>query len=344
MSPSTPFRVVIVDDSAFFAMRLANRMTQRGWEVSARLSSGLAAVHEIPHLNPDLVVMDLVMPGMNGIATLQVLRKTWQGPIVMMSAYSDEAMRNTWLALDAGAQDFVAKPGPGQSLDDMLDHLVSYREDERPRGEPVVGRSSLCRAGVRNRKVRAVVIGASTGGPKAVSLLCAAIKETPRVPIFIVQHMPAGFTRSFAERLAGVLGSPVFEAAPDGTRMPLKTAPVVVAAGGFHLRVSATECWAEPGDRRNGVIPSVDVTLVDVATAFGAESAAVIVTGMGSDGAEGARAVRQAGGTVVVESKESALVWGMPGVVAERGDADAIWPLPEIGHWLSQVVTRNHGS
>ncbi len=338
---SGPTTVVIVDDSPFFRYQLGTRLNRRGWRIAASLTSGEEAVQKIPDINPQLVLMDVVMPGIDGMETVRKLRKTWSGPIVMMSAHSDQGIRNTWKALDAGANDFVAKPGAGEDVDHMIDQIVERLKSvgRRPtlvRDEPAEASLEVGTAGIR-----LLVIGASTGGPKALSYLFQTMgKQRPAIPVLVVQHMPGNFTRSFAERLAGLLGSPVIEAPPDGSSIPLQSAPVVVAAGGLHLRVTAHACWAEPGERRHGVIPSVDVTLFDAVEAFGGQMASVILTGMGEDGAEGVHQLKQRGGTVVVESRDTALVWGMPGTVAKNGDADAIWPLDRISGWVKKVVTH----
>ena len=339
-SKTRPTTVVIVDDSPFFRYQLGTRLNRRGWRVAASLTSGEDAVQKIPEINPQLVLMDVVMPGMDGMDTVRELRKTWNGPIVMMSAHSDQGIRNTWKALDAGANDFVAKPGAREDVDHMINQIVerlkmvgrgAVRLNDRPAQAPVE---------VRTTGIRLLVIGASTGGPKALSHLFQTLGKPPTIPVLIVQHMPGNFTRSFAERLTGLLGSPVIEAPPDGSSIALQGAPVVVAAGGRHLRVSANACWSEIGERRHGVIPSVDITLFDALEAFGEQLATVILTGMGEDGAEGARQLKRRGGTVVVESQDTALVWGMPGAVAKNGDADAIWPLDRIGVWIKKVSTR----
>lgn len=285
--------------------------------------------------------MDVVMPGLGGMDAVRTLRHHWSGPIVMMSAQSDQGIRDTWRALDAGANDFIAKPSAEHTLDAMVDAIIQ-RFQALPRAIGPSASPSLHAAKIRVAGIRCIVIGASTGGPKALSELFSRLNVAPSIPIFIVQHMPAGFTRSFADRLSTLLASPVIEAPPDGTSVPLTGAPVVVAAGGRHLRVSPIACWCEPGERRHGVIPSVDVTLFDALKVFGKDLAIVILTGMGEDGSEGAHLGHQLGATVVVESKDSALVWGMPGTIANNGDVDAIWPLTRIGAWMREVITAGN--
>lgn len=335
-----PIAVVIVDDSPFFRYQLGTRLNQHGWKVVASLASGEDAVRQVPVINPDLVLMDVVMPGMGGHDAVRALRQEWSGPIVMMSAYSAQGIRETWKALDAGANDFIPKPGSEHPIGSMISVVVERFDALRSASANPLSVTAAPDSNVRTHGLRMVVIGASTGGPRALSYLFGVIPKNPSVPILIVQHMPGGFTRSFAERLSSILGSPVIEAPTDGSTVNLSRAPVIVAAGGKHLRVSAHGCWCEDGERRHGVIPSVDVTVLDAASAFGPDLATVILTGMGQDGAEGAHRARLNGGAVVVESRQSALVWGMPGTVATNGDADAIWSLEQIGSWLKKVVSH----
>ncbi len=337
-------RVVIVDDSIFFRYQLTSRLTRAGWQVEATLPSGEEAVARIPALGPDLVLMDVNMPGMGGMEALRTLRRRWPGPIVMMSALNEAGVRATWEALDAGANDFIAKPDLDRPLDEMVQQVLERGGGIASRHRAGSGPASRAhsREEVRTGNFRAVVIGASTGGPRALSHVLAGWRARPNVPVIIVQHMPPGFTRSFADRLSTILDYPVVESPPDGTPLSLRGAPVVVAAGGRHLRLGAGACWSEEGERRRGVIPSVDVTLLDAAEMYGKSLAVVILTGMGEDGAEGAWACRQRGAAVVVESRESALVWGMPGAVVHQGAADAEWPLGQIRGWLEQVMTHDY--
>lgn len=339
-----PTRVVIVDDSVFFRFQLTTRLTRAGWHIDATLPSGEEAVARIPEIQPDLVLMDVNMPGMGGMEAVRTLRRHWRGPIVMMSADNEAGVRATWEALDAGANDFIAKPDAGRPVDEMVQQILerggSIASRIRTGGALAAGGRAL--GEVRTENFRAVVIGASTGGPRALSHVLAGWRARPAIPIIIVQHMPPGFTRSFADRLSSLLDYPVTESPPDGTPLSLRGAPVVVAAGGRHLRLGAGACWSEAGERRHGVIPSLDVTLLDAAEMYGKSLAVVVLTGMGDDGADGAWACRQRGSAVVVESRESALVWGMPGAVVNKGAADAEWPLGQIGAWLEQVVTHDY--
>jgi two-component system chemotaxis response regulator CheB len=343
--PERTAAVVIVDDSPYFRYQLGTRLRQQGLTVAASLTSGEEAVQQVAAINPDLVLMDIVMPGMSGLDAVKEIRTRWSGPIVMMSAATPRTIQETWHALEAGANDFIAKPDVDHPIDTMIaaimDRLGAIAAARR--GDPQLEAARPASfQDVRSEGFRVLVMGASTGGPRALGRLFESLGRAPAIPILVVQHMPSGFTRSFADRLAAILGSPVVEAPPDGTALSLRGSPIVVAAGGLHLRLGQNSCWAEPGDRRHGVIPSVDVTLLDAARVYGRGTAAVILTGMGEDGAQGARDVRGRGGVVVVESRESALVWGMPGAVVAHAGADAVWPLPDIAEWIDKVVSFPH--
>lgn len=315
----------------------------KGWNVLGTVSSGEDALAQVPRLNPDLVLMDVVMPGMGGIAAVRKLRQDWAGIMIMISGYSQETTRAIWDALDAGANDFLPKP-EGRNLLQMVDMItVRYQAlshdalPDRKKGR----QGDFPRAGqIRGwrRRLDAVVIGASTGGPQTLSRLLRDWPGVPTIPLLIVQHMPAGFTHSFAQRLGERAGFSIQEAPCTGDSVGYRDAPVVVACGGRHLRVGPDRCWSAPGSRRNGVIPSLDVTLEDAAEVFGAGLGAIILTGMGEDGCVGAQRVHDAGGWVVAESADSALVWGMPRAVIMAGLADAVGTVEEIRGWLWDIT------
>ncbi len=338
-------RVAIVDDSAYVRYVLKTRLESLGAEVVATFARGEPAIDQVPDLNPDVVTMDVLMPGLGGIETVRQLRNRWPGTIIMVSSQTCEGAAATWDALDAGADDFVAKPTPPYPLDSVMEMIVAKayalirpRTAFRSRIHDL-RRPERVMPGSGHDAFQAMVIGASTGGPRALATVLGALRAPPRIPLLIVQHMPAGFTASFAERLTGQLGFGVQEVPPDGTSIPLLSSSVVLATGGRHLRVSAHRCWSEPGTRLHGVIPAVDVTLLDALESFGSRLGVVILTGMGEDGCRGAIQAHQRGAWVVAEAQETAVVWGMPGAVVQAGAADAVWPLNQIGLWLNDTVT-----
>lgn len=340
--PQHAARVFIVDDSSFFRYQLGARLSRRGWTVVQSVGSGEEALALVPTLGPDLVMMDVVMPGIGGIEAVRALRQKWSGPIMMMSAYS--AAKATFEALEAGANDFIAKPSREQSLETMVNEIIDrFSGLVGHKASPVLSPSrQIGRDELRTTGFRALVIGASTGGPRALATLMDGLTAAPTIPIFIVQHMPGGFTQSFARRLTDHLGHPVEESPPDGRAISLQKGLVVLATGGKHLRISSRQCWSESGERIHGVIPCVDVTLFDAVEVFGRDLGVVILSGMGEDGAQGSAEAHARGATVIAEAEETALVWGMPRAVAESGSANAVWPLERIGLWLNQVVA--HGS
>ncbi|MCL8207521.1 MAG: response regulator [Actinomycetia bacterium] len=328
--------VLVVDDSAFVRMVFGERWRARGYRVrTAR--DGTEALRLVQERAPDLVTMDVEMPGLSGVETVRALRAAgFAGRIIMVSGRTVAGARVTLEALEAGADDFVPKPGhPGEIarvLDVLQEKFRALTERVRPDARPV-GSSGR----VRTRDFDGVVVVASTGGPKALATLLADTPR-PRLWLAIVQHMPAGFTKPFAERLSRLAGWPVVEVPPDGRPVALAAGQAVLAPGGRHLRLTTARAWAEDGPRRHGVIPSADVTIQDALAAMGPRLAVVVLTGMGEDGAGPAAEARRAGATVVAEAAETAVVWGMPGAVVARGGADAVWPLARIRAWLREVL------
>lgn len=331
-------RVVIVDDSPYARSVLGSRLTRRGFDV-VTCSRGEEALKVVPRVEPDLVTMDVIMPGMDGLVTVRALRQIWHGPIFMVSGHSDSAGDLMWKALEAGATEFVPKPGPGFPLEDVVATIVKKFSDLM--SKTLTGQvqpESRTEERREGSDLQAIVIGASTGGPKALLELFSFLCGVPTVSLIVIQHMPQGFTTSFAGRLAHVAKTAVKESPEPGQSLFFKDHPAVLATGGLHLRLSRERFWSETGERVHGVIPAVDVTLKDAARAFGAQMAAVILTGMGEDGKEGALAVQRAGGLVIAESQETAVVYGMPKAVIEAKAAHHIWPLGRIGQWLSRVT------
>ncbi len=343
MKAPRPLSVVIVDDSPYARYVLERHLAAEGFLVLGDFGRAEEAIWAIPTLAPDLVTMDVLMPGLNGIEAVRALRTRWSGSILMVSSRTRQGAAATWAALEAGADDFVAKPEAGCSLADVIAvvaakgrSLVAARSAHRDPAR--VGANAELAALPGERELQLLVMGASTGGPRAVSGILAGLNGPPRIPIVIIQHMPVGFTRFFADRLAEVAGCAVRESPLDGAAIAFHPPPIVLAASGQHLHVSRSACWSTPGERRHGVIPALDVTLQDAAAAFDARLGAMVLTGMGNDGRQGAIAVRRAGGVVIAESRDTAVIWGMPRAVVEAGAASRVWPLPMIRHWLRRVV------
>lgn len=340
---SRPIRVLIVDDSAL--MRQAVRRILSAdpeIEVVDVARDGLEALAKVERLQPDVMTMDVEMPHLDGLSALRLLMERYPRPVVMLSSVTAAGAEATVKALALGAVDFMQKPGghtPGGFAalgDDLLAkvkraararvrRLLATRPARTTRpGQvtPVAPRSLLLTMPGRAPD-RLLVIGSSTGGPRALNEVVSALPADLPCAVLIVQHLPAGFTRSLAERLDHGSALPVAEA-KDGDF--LSVGRVLVAPGDFHLRVVSRRVQLDMSPRRHGVRPSVDTTLESAAVAFGPGVLASILTGMG-DGTEGARAVKAAGGLVLAEDESTCVVYGMPRAVARAGLTDAVVPL-----------------
>jgi two-component system chemotaxis response regulator CheB len=337
---SKPIRVVVADDSAFMRRLIADALTERGAQVVGVGKDGDEALALCAEHRPDVLSLDLAMPGRDGIGVLRELRRTGSPvAVVVVSAFSPAHGARAVDALAEGAVELVAKPS-GSALAsgffaELYDKMCLAAMSRRPRAAAPaatpVAPAPLRRAGTS--RSRAVVIACSTGGPKALATLVPALPATLGTGAVIVQHMPAGFTASLAARLDAASGLTVCEAR-GGERMTPSTA--LVAPGGKHLRIReggvvALSDEAEVG----GLRPRADITIRDAAAVFGERLVLVVLTGMGKDGLEGARDVKRAGGRILAEAESTCTVYGMPRAVAEAGLVDTLLPLDELHHAIA---------
>jgi two-component system chemotaxis response regulator CheB len=345
-------QVLIVDDSRLFRSALEQALGgQDDIKVVGSVFSGAKALEFIARTPPDVVTLDVEMPGMNGLETLeQIQRLGAERPIgvVMVSAFTKRGAEITVKALQAGAFDFVTKPS-GASAEE---NLATLRDEVVAKIRACARHRSVvrARAGVaavipppplvpRAAPFRALVIGASTGGPRALSTLLPELSALVDLPILIVQHMPSGFTSSLADSLARETKRTVVEAADD---TPLETGSIHIAPGGRHLVIRGSAAAARVGlndqPPENGCRPSADVLFRSAATVFGGAVAAIILTGMGRDGTAGAGAIKRAGGYVFAQDEATSVVWGMPGSAVEAGVSDQVLPLNQLGRSVSTFV------
>lgn len=356
-----PITVLIVDDSRLFRTALEEALHgQPDIVVVGSVFSGAKALDFIRSSPPHVVTLDVEMPGMDGLATLeqiQALNATRPAAdavgVVMVSAFTRRGAEVTVKALEAGAFDFVTKPaGPSPEAnlvtlrDEVLPRIRAYARQRvriatpsaaavRPRVQP----AARPPRGRRPSQTRAIVIGASTGGPRALATLLPDLCARVTAPILVVQHMPRDFTRSLAESLTRRTGRRVIEAA-DG--MALASTPVFIAPGGRHLvlrgSASAPLVGLSDAPPENGCRPSADVLFRSAAAVLGRDVLALILTGMGRDGTAGLGAIHRAGGYVIAQDETSSVVWGMPGSAVEAGLADDVLPLSEIARAAAAVA------
>ncbi len=333
-------RVLVVDDSAFYRKRIRSCLeASSAIRVIGEAADGEQAVRLNRELRPDLITMDVAMPVMDGIAAVRRIMRERPAPVVMFSALTREGARATLDALEAGALDFLPKlasandtAGTGELLRARVLELAC-----KPR-EPGVSSGQVALGDVpwSGERPRLIVIGASTGGPVAVQELIAALPGDFPLPILVAIHMPGTFTPAYAERLDAVAALQVREAI-DG--MPLRQGQVLLAPGGMQTLVSA-EGTLHVRVLHGGEAlyrPSVDQVLKSTAEALGAGAFGIVLTGMGSDGAEGARHVHRAGGRIWAQDQASSVVYGMPAAVARAGVADRVLPLGAMAEALQEV-------
>jgi two-component system chemotaxis response regulator CheB len=328
-------RVLVVDDSAFMRRVISEAIAgQADMEVAGVAINGLDALVKVEQLQPDVVTLDVEMPDMDGLTALRHLMARYPRPVVMLSTMTQDGAVTTLRALSIGAVDFVAKPSAAISLDfhrvkDELLYKIRVAAKATAR-RPIAAPPARPKPQTRNlpgstRFDRLVVIGSSTGGPRALGTLIPGLPADGRTAYLIVQHMPAGFTRSLADRLDSASQLHVREAA-QGDQLAAGLA--LLAPGNMHLRISpGGTVELDEGPRVHGVRPSIDVTLSSVVERYGQLGLTVILTGMGSDGTAGAVALHEAGGVVLAEDESTCVVWGMPRAVFERGVTDRVVPL-----------------
>ncbi len=349
---SRRIRVLVVDDSALVRKILTTGLAQDpGLEVVGSASDPYAARDLIVKLNPDVLTLDVEMPRMDGVEFLKRLMAQKPLPVVMVSALTEKGARITLDALSAGAVDFVSKPKAdvARNLEGMLLELrtklkiASTANVSRYKKSAEVLHQVVREKGaaLAESTDKVICLGASTGGTEA---LRAVLETLPRTApgVVIAQHMPATFTRLFAERLDQLCPMEVKEAA-DGDRVV--SGRVLIAPGGLQMRVKRAGGYysveVAPGPLVNGHAPSVDVLMESVAKHVGANAVGAILTGMGGDGSNGLLQMREAGARTFAQDEASCVVFGMPKVAWEKGGAERLVPLHELGPTVLAAATRS---
>ena len=347
-----PVRVLIVDDSALVRRLLCEALESSAEvKVAGTASNGAIALARIPQLNPDVITLDIEMPGMNGIETLLEIRKLYPKlPVIMFSTLTERGAAITLEALSLGASDYATKPTNSESLAsamervrrELLSKIVSLAS-RSSKAVPALARViSPARRKPSGQPIDILAIGTSTGGPNALAAVIPHLPPNFPVPVVVVQHMPPVFTRLLAERLNACSPLSVREGAAGET---LEPGQVWIARGDHHMTVARKGTGVvlslnqEPPE--NSCRPAVDVLFRSVAQIYGPGVLGVVMTGMGADGARGALQIRDAGGQVVVQDEASSVVWGMPGAVVSEGAADKICPLTEISQEIVRRVSSN---
>jgi two-component system chemotaxis response regulator CheB len=354
-------RVLIADDSALMRREIKAMLESSGSiEVIHAARNGQEAVDYTKKLNPDVVVLDINMPIMDGMAALQYIMMESPRPVVMLSSLMQEGAILTYEALELGATDFVMKPGGtissniqsvAQDLIFRVESAATSRLDRTLAARRRRRRSPALKSVTRPAVMRAqtvqegiVVIGLSTGGPNTIMEVLPLFQSPPPIPIVVVQHMPGAFTSGFAKRLAAHCHFP-FKQVESGD--PIEPGHGYLAPGDIHLKFQRRS--ARPHDvvaflTRNPPdtlhTPSVDITMFSALEIYGANTIAVLMTGMGSDGAEAMVKIRAAGGRTIAESAETSVVFGMPHEAARRGGAEFVLPSYAVTDKIQELLRR----
>ena len=356
-SVANPVRVLVVDDSAFMRKSLTTMLEEgKQIQVVGVARNGEEAVQQVQQLKPDVVTMDVEMPGMTGLQALQQIMAKNPVPVIMVSSVTVEGAQETLQALEWGAVDFIPKQldGVASKIAEIQKILVPKVLAARYAGSKLkrltvtgapklsmpVAKALSSRSVSVTRGTKLIAIGCSTGGPQALFEIIPTIPADCPAGIVIVQHMPSSFTKPFAERLNNLCALEVREAV-DGDEV--KPGRVLVAPGGMQFRVvkktiTTSVVKLAPNYEKHAHAPSVDIMLQSVAALFGERSIGVLLTGMGHDGLEGMKAIKAAGGRTVAQDEASSVVYGMPKAVVEAGCAEKVVSLSKvIGEIMNMV-------
>lgn len=354
---SNKIRVLVVDDSALMRLRISDILnSDRGIEVVATARDGEDGIKKITELKPDVVTLDIEMPRLDGLHALGYIMSEIPTPVVMVSAYTQKGAEATLRALEYGAVDFVPKPSGAISRDietignELIAKVKTAATVDLDKLE-FIWPQKVSESYVKSRSqkhvpgVKVVAIGASTGGPRALGKILPQLDPDIVAGLLIVQHMPTGFTKTFAARLDRESKIEVKEAAA-GDR--IEQGKALIAPGDYHVTVRRETT----GNDTAGVIslnqdppvyglrPTVDVMMLSVAEVYDDKTVGVVLTGMGSDGAKGMKAIKENKGKTVAQDKNTCVVYGMPKAAVKEGAVDKIVPLDKIAEEIMKMVGK----
>jgi len=347
---TAPVRVLVVDDSALMRKLIPQILaSDNSIQVVGTAMDGNFGLRKIEELRPQVVTLDLEMPGMGGLDMLKEIMRTQRLPVIVVSSHSTQGASVTLKALSMGAFDFVAKPSDVSArmpeiAQELITKIKAAAQSRGIRVAPLKSASAPVEKATqdsKSRPTRMVVIGISTGGPQALQYVLPQLPKDFPGTILIVQHMPEGFTEMFSRRLDEICAIRVKEAQSGDLLIPGRA---LVCPGSRHMKVKKLPL----GDvavlteeaRVNGHRPSVDVLFKSAAEEFGNRTVAVLMTGMGEDGAKGMELVKAAGGMTIAQSEDSCVVFGMPKAAIERGCAVRVVGLDAIANTLMAQCTQ----
>ena len=356
-------KIIVVDDSAFMRKAISDMIeSERTFEVVAKLRDGRELVEKVDKYNPDIITLDLQMRELDGLATLRELKRLGKNyPVLMVSSSTTEGSELTLECLDNGAISFITKPSGSISLDiikvqkNLIEQIKSITSNVNARKKiistddktsytynnaTIIKEKSIDRENtmyiLKNKKINAVVIGASTGGPKALQEVLTKLPGNLGIPVFVVQHMPEGFTKVFSERLDKACKMKVLEAS-EGMKIYKDT--IYIAKGGQHMTIGANNTLSlneEPAIW--GVRPAVDKLFNSAIKVYGGNLISAILTGMGRDGADGTSNIKDNGGVTISEDKSTCTIYGMPKAAFETGKVDLVVPLDQIATRIIKII------
>lgn len=350
----TPIRIVVIDDSAFMRKIITDMLSSDyRIEVVATARNGKDGLQKVHEHKPDVVTLDVEMPVMDGITALQHIMELIPTPVIMLSSVTEEGTTKTVQAISIGAIDFITKPSGVISLnidkikDEIITKVIVASQAKIVKKSPLKDTASVSNTAVPKRYSKSVVtIGTSTGGPKALQRVLTDLHSDFSAPILIIQHMPAGFTKSLAERLDKVADIRIKEAS-HGEFINEKTA--YIAPGNYHMELSTAgnahtiALTQEPP--RNGHRPSVDVLFESLAKVEKVNKISVVLTGMGNDGAQGINLLKASDteSVIIAEAEESSVVYGMPKAAVKTNHVNQIVHLHKVGDTITKLVNRPGG-
>lgn len=353
LQPGERIRVLVVDDSVVIRRLVTHALEEdAALEVVGAAANGVLALQRIPQLNPDVLTVDIEMPEMDGLELLRHLRVEYPKlRVIMFSTLTECGATATIDALALGADDYVTKASNEGSLDrsmarlrqELLPRIKQFFRFPQtlavPRAEPLRAHPAYPPA---CRRPKLVAIGVSTGGPAALGAILPGFPPEFRLPVLVVQHMPAMFTRLLAERLNASCRIPVAEAVQGERITPGR---ILIAPGDYHMKVEglgvAARIRLDQSPPQNSCRPSVDALFSSIGDVYGGDALGVVLTGMGQDGLRGAEILKARGAAILAQDEATSVVWGMPGAVVDHGLADRVLPLDQVVPEILRVTAYN---
>lgn len=348
-------KVLIVDDSVVMRSQIKSSLEGVDFiEVVGTANNGKIALQRLEQITVEAVILDMEMPELNGIETIKAIRKAkYPVRILVFSALTTAGSVATLEALTAGADDFIAKPsGPGMSIENAvekireqivpkLNQFLTFKEKiSLQKTQTISDEKTFSKKDLATFIPSVVVIGSSTGGPPAMEIVLSNLSKPLRIPIFIAQHMPPVFTASFAKRLTQLTGCECAEGIDNEVVVNNK---IYIAPGDYHMSLARVNNQViiklDKSPHRNSVRPSVDPLFESAVSLYGSKTLSIVLTGMGEDGLIGARAIKSEGGAVVIQNKQSCVVFGMPGAINAAKLQDGEGDLTYINNLIKKVTS-----